>query len=304
MTTNARLRSLVELADTGSVRAAAARLVVTESSVSAAISALAADVGVPLVRRDGRGVALTPAGERYAGYARRILGLHDEALAAARGEADPERGLLRLAAVTTAGEHVVPTLLASFRARFPDVTLRLEVAHRDLVWPLLSHHDVDLVLAGRPPMELAGGIRAVSPNTLLVVGPPSVAADFAPGRVTWLMREPGSGTRETCDALLATLEIDPPRLTLGSAGAVIAAAEAGLGVTLTSRQAVSRRLADATLVELPMPGTPLHRPWHAVSNPHPTAGTDLFVAHLLSRQGWSLPAAARSDPRTASDPTP
>ena len=76
MTTNARLRTLVELADTGSVRAAAARLVVTESSVSSALSALSAEVGVPLVRRHGRGVALTPAGERYAEYARRILGLH------------------------------------------------------------------------------------------------------------------------------------------------------------------------------------------------------------------------------------
>ncbi|HEY2206929.1 MAG TPA: LysR family transcriptional regulator, partial [Pseudonocardia sp.] len=91
MTTNARLRALVELAEAGSVRGAAQRLVVTESSVSAAISALASDVGVPLVRRDGRGVLLTPAGERYVGYARRILGLHDEAIAAARGEADPER---------------------------------------------------------------------------------------------------------------------------------------------------------------------------------------------------------------------
>ena len=235
---------------------------------------------------------LTPAGERYAGYARRILGLHDEALAAARGEADPERGLLRLAAVTTAGEYVVPALLASFRARHPYVTLRLEVASRDRVWPLLSHHDVDLVLAaGRPPDELAEGIRAVSPNTLLVVGPPALAADFAPSRATWLMREPGSGTRATCQALLGALEVEPPQLTLGSQGAVIAAAAAGLGVTLVSRQAVVRQLTARTLAELPMPGTPLHRPWHAVSNPHATAGTDLFVAHLLAHPelGWTAP---------------
>lgn len=291
MTTNARLRAFVELADTGSVRGAAKRLVVTESSVSAAVSALASDVGVPLVRRNGRGVLLTPAGERYAGYARRILGLHDEAIAAARGEADPERGLLRLAAVTAAGEHVVPALLASFRAGHPNVTLRLEVAHRDRVWPMLSHHDVDLVLAGRPPDELSPGIRAVSPNTLLVVGPPGLAEGFAPARATWLMRESGSGTRETCRALLAALEVDPPQLTLGSQGAVIAAAEAGLGVTLASRQAVARQLAVGALVELPMPGTPLHRPWHAVSHQHATAGTDLFVAHLLAVPGlgWSPP---------------
>jgi DNA-binding transcriptional LysR family regulator len=291
VTTNARLRAFVELADTGSVRAAAQRLVVTESSVSAAISALAADVGVPLLRRNGRGVLLTPAGERYAGYARRILGLHDEAVAAARGEADPERGLLRLAAVMAAGEHVVPGLLASFRARHPHVTLRLEVVHRAKVWALLTHHDVDLVLAGRPPDELAAGIRAVSPNTLVVVGQPDLAPDFAPARATWLMREAGSGTRDTCEALLAALDAEPPRLTLGSQGAVIAAAEARLGVTLVSRQAVARQLADGRLAELPVPGTPLRRPWHAVTNPHATAGTHLFVAHLLGcpELDWHLP---------------
>jgi DNA-binding transcriptional LysR family regulator len=295
VTTNARLRALVELADAGSVRGAAQRLVVTESSVSAAVSALAADVGVPLVRRNGRGVLLTPAGERYAGYARRILGLHDEAMAAARGEADPERGLLRLAAVTMAGEHVVPALLASFHKRHPNVTLQLEVDHRARVWPLLAQHEVDLVLAGRPPDDLADGIRAVSANSLVVVGSPRSADGFSPADATWLMREAGSGTRATCEALLAALEADPPTLVLGSPGAVIAAAEAGLGVTLASRQAVARQLEGGELVELPMPGTPLHRPWHAVSHRHATASTEMFVKHLLTHPelGWTAPPAPR-----------
>ncbi|MBX6769465.1 MAG: LysR family transcriptional regulator, partial [Actinomadura rubrobrunea] len=53
--TEARLRSFVAVADTGSVRAAAQRLYVTESAVSAAVAALSRDVGVPLVERDGRG---------------------------------------------------------------------------------------------------------------------------------------------------------------------------------------------------------------------------------------------------------
>ncbi|HEY2205619.1 MAG TPA: LysR substrate-binding domain-containing protein, partial [Pseudonocardia sp.] len=139
--------------------------------------------------------------------------------------------------------------------------------------------------------ELAGGIRASSPNTLLVVGPPGYAAAFAPARSTWLMREPGSGTRDTCQTLLAALEIDPPRLVLGSQGAVIAAAEAGLGVTLASRRAVARQLESGALVELAVPGTPLDRPWHAVSQPRATAVTELFVAHLLGHPdlGWSVP---------------
>lgn len=298
MTTNARLRALVELADTGSVRAAAARLVVTEASVSSALSALAAEVGVPLTDRDGRGVRLTPAGLRYAEFARRILGLHAEALIAARGEAEPERGTIRLAAVTTAGEHLLPGLLASFRAEHPAVTLGLEVAPRGVVWPMLANHEVDLVVAGRPPDSLDARIRAVSPNTLVVVGPPRFAPGFQPAEATWLLREPASGIRATTVALLRGLELNPPELTLGSHGAVVAAAVAGLGVTLASRQAVREHLREGALVELPVPGTPLHRPWHTVSQPVTTATTELLVRHLLVHRelGWRRPEPQPSTP--------
>lgn len=289
MTTNARLRTLVELADTGSVRAAAERLVVTESSVSSSISALSAEVGTPLVTRHGRGVRLTPAGERYAEFARRILGLHAEGVLAARAEADPEHGAVRLAAVTTAGEFLIPGMLASFRAKHPGVVLQLEVAPRGRVWPMLARHEVDLVVAGRPPDDLSSArVRAVSPNALVVVGPPDDRGDFDPARVTWLLREPPSGTRATCAALLERLDITPPQMTLGCNGAVIAAAVAGLGVTLVSRLAVRRELDSGALVELPVPGVPLDRPWHIVSQQDPTPSTRLLIEHVLAvpELGW------------------
>jgi DNA-binding transcriptional LysR family regulator len=295
VTTNARLRAFVGVADTGSVRAAARRLFVTESSVSAAIAALVREVGVPLLERDGRGVRLTPAGERYVDYARTILGLHDQAMAAARGESAPERGLVRLASVTTAGEHVLPYMLASFRTTHPLMQLRLEVGPRDVVWPMLAHHEVDLVVAGRPPDELTARVRAVRPNSLVVVGAPELANGFTPGRVTWLLREIGSGTRSTCLALLRGLEDDPPLLTFGSTGAVVAGALAGLGVSLVSRDAVSAHVADGRLVELPVPGTPMDRPWHLVAAEELTASAELVVKHLLAdaEGGWQVVGASR-----------
>jgi DNA-binding transcriptional LysR family regulator len=291
MTTHARMRALVELADTGSVRAAAARLVVTESSVSSAISLLAAEVGVPLVAKDGRGVRLTAAGKRYADYARRILGLHAEAIAAARGEADPEHGTVRLAAVTTAGEHLLPALLASFRAEHPGVVLGLEVAPRGRVWPMLAHHEVDLVVAGRPPEDMPAQVRAVRANTLVAVGAPALAPGFDPASITWLLREPDSGTRATTTALLTGLDIEPAHMTLGSHGAVVAAAVASLGVTLVPRQSVRAHLGSGALVELPVPGTPLDRPWHLVTQPAASPSTELLVDHLLthSQLGWRPP---------------
>jgi DNA-binding transcriptional LysR family regulator len=288
VTTNARLRALVELADTGSVRGAADRLVVTESAISSALSALSAEVGAPLVDRHGRGVRLTAAGLRYVDYARQILGLHDEALLAARGETDPENGSIRLAAVTTAGELLIPALLASFRAKHPGVVCKLEVASRTSIWPMLSHHEVDVVVAGRPPTSLHHTeIRAWRPNTLVVVGPCD-EGDLTPSEATWLLREPGSGTRATTTALFDELDISPPTMTLGSHGAVVAASVAGLGVTLVARQAVSRELASGSLVEVAVPHTPMDRPWHVVTQSDPTGPTGLLIEHLLVHRelGW------------------
>lgn len=297
MTTKARLRAFVELADTGSVRGAAERLVVTESSISSAVRALSAEIGIALVDRHGRGVKLTPAGQRYVEYARRILGLHDEAILAARGEADPENGSVRLAAVTSAGELLIPAALASFRAEYPGVVLRLEVASRNAVWPMLSRHEVDLVVAGRPPENLRAKtrVRAVSPNTLIVVGSPQQAQDFEPATATWLLREPGSGTRSATTALLDDLDVNPQHLVLGSHGAVVAAAVAGLGVTLVSRQAVQSQLDSGALVEIGVPGTPLSRPWHLVSQMTPTMSTELLIKHLTSNRGlgWRPITAVR-----------
>lgn len=299
VTTVARLQAFVAVADAGSVRAAARRLVVTESAVSAAIAALGKEVGVPLIEREGRGLRLTTSGRTYAGYARTILGLHDEALAAARGDTDPEHGRVRVAAVTTAGEHVLPALLAAFLASHPGVDLQLEVGTSEQVWELLGTHRADLAIAGRPPQRLDGAaVRAVRPNALLVVASPATAGSFDPGRTRWLLREAGSGTRTTCEALLAGWEADPPRLTLGSNGAVVAGAAAGLGVTLVSGDAVARQLADGALVVVRAPGTPLRRPWHAVTAGQVQASTTLLIEHLLTaaegRGGWRRPGHKRT----------
>jgi DNA-binding transcriptional LysR family regulator len=285
--TEARLRTFVALADTGSVREAARRLYVTESAVSASVTALARELGVPLVRKAGRGLRLTPAGTIYVTYARQVLGLLEQGRAAARGAADPARGTLRLAAVTTAADQVLPDLLAGFRARMPQVELALEVGPSRQIWGSLAAHEADLVLAGRPPAGSATKVLARRPNELVVVGAPDVASGFEPATTPWVLREPGSGVRATAETYLDEHGVRPPNQVLGSNGAVIAGAAAGLGVTLVSRDAVGADLATGRLVEVDAPGMPLDRPWHAVSGPAPTPTTLLFVEHLLSAPGWT-----------------
>lgn len=273
-----RLRAFVAVADTGSVRAAAARLSVTESAVSAAVAALADELGVALVQRSGRGLVLTEGGRVYADYARRVLGLLQEGAAAAGAGVDAEQGRLRLGAVTTAGEYLLPGLLASFRSRYPQVEVTLEVGVRDLVHELISSYQLDLVIGGRPPRGRGLVTRASRPNALVVVAAPGVPAEL--GSTTWLLREAGSGTRATTLALLDSLELGPPLLALGSHGAVVASAVLGLGLALVSADAVGRQLATGELVSVPVKGTPMSRPWHVVTGGAPTATTRLFVTHL------------------------
>ncbi|MGQ0778396.1 MAG: LysR family transcriptional regulator [Pseudonocardiales bacterium] len=294
--TESRLRTLVALAAAGSVRGAASKLTVTESAVSASIAALARELGVPLVEPAGRGLRLTPSGTVYARYARRVLGLLDEGAAAAAQELDPERGRLRLAAVTTAGEHLLPALLAGFRRQHPGVALVLDVAPSDQLWDLITAHEADLVIAGRPPAGLDVRVVATKPNELVVVAAPAVAAAFDWGLTPWLLRERGSGTRATVEAYLKSQDVTPPQLVLGSNGAVVAGAVAELGAALVSRDAVTELLADGRLVQVPAPGTPMRRPWHAVAGSYSGAATWLFVRHLRAA-GWqphSRPPAASS----------
>lgn len=286
MTTQARLRTFLALAETGSVRSAAQRLYVTESAVSAAVTALSRDLGVTLVAKAGRGLRLTSAGTVYAGYARRILGLLDEGRAAAHGEHEPGHGVLRLAAVTTAADQLLPALLAGFRRRWPSVEPVLEVGPSRHVWRRLADHEADLVLAGRPAPGTAATVLATRPNELVVVAAPEVAAGFRLDRTPWVVREPGSGTRVTAERYLAEQGADPPQLVLGSNGAVIAGAAAGLGAALVSRDAVPAELTAGRLVEIAAPGTPLHRPWHAVAGPTPTRNARLFADHVRASPGW------------------
>ena len=241
MTLN-QLRTFLAVAETGSVRAAAQDLVVTQAAVSASLTALQKSLGVVLLEPDGRGLRLTAAGQAYSGYVRRILGLLDEAGRAAAAAADPERGELRIAAVTTAAEQILPGLLSGFRTRYPRLGVRLEAGNRDRVRGLLDRHQVDLVLGGRPEPGWDVEVLAERPHELVVVAAPSLAAgareaapgtgprpdETGPGRNRGGRDRPGRDRRGR----------QPPAAVAGPPG--LAAARAGLGHPGSHRRAADR----------------------------------------------------------------
>ena len=287
-----QLRTFLAVAETGSVRAAAEELVVTQAAVSASLGALQKSLALQLLRPDGRGLRLTKAGEEYARYVRRGLGLLDEAHRAAVTAADPDRGELRIAAVTTAAEQIVPGLLSGFRRLHPKIGVLLEAGNRERVGALLDHHRVDLVLGGRPEPGWDVQVHAVRAHQLVVVASPELAyaaraAELLPwlSRQTWLLRELGSGTRASTEALLADLGLAPLTLTVGSNGAIRESASVGLGVTLVSRDAAAAELAAGRLAELDVPGTPLHRDWYLVAHPGELPATAARLIALMLRDG-------------------
>jgi DNA-binding transcriptional LysR family regulator len=267
------MRTFLAVADHGSVRGAAAALHVTEPAVSAGISAAERRLGVDLLRRQGRGITLTEAGHVYAGYCRTVLGLLEESVMAVHGAAT---GRIRIGAVATASEYVLPPFLGRLRVRHPDVSFELTVGPRDELFSALLHHELDVVIAGRPPGSTGLLSTATRANQLVVVASPGLGEDVT--GVTWLVRRPGSGTREATEGLFERLGSHPPTLVLDSMGAVLAAAREGLGVTLVHADAVAQDLADGRLVRVPVVGTPMSRPWHLVVGSSPVPAVALFLS--------------------------
>lgn len=298
MPTLNQLRTFLAVAENGSVRAAAEQLVVSQAAVSAVLATLQRSLRVRLLRPEGRGIGLTPAGVTYASYVRRAVGLLDEAERAAVAAADPEHGELRVAAVTTGAEQLMPALLSRFRQRHPQVGVLLEAGNRDRVSGLLDRRQVDLALGGRPEPHRDVRVQAVRPHELLVVSAPELAAR-APqaglpawlARQTWLLREPGSGTRVATETLFAELDIAPLTLTVGSNVAIRESARVGLGITLISGDAAEPELATGQLAVLPVPGTPLHRDWYLVSLPGTLAQPAQWLVSEALTAGFRRPVS-------------
>ena len=281
----------------GSVTAAAEELVVTQPSVSAAVSALERELGVALTERAGRTLRPTPAGEAYAVYASDVLGLLDQGARAAKEVAGQAPHSLRISAVTTAGEYIVPQLIQAFRERRPELDISLDVGNREVVFKRLLEHKVDVAITGRiPDSERMLGHDFADNEFVLVTEPGDplgkrrwVAVEELAKR-SWLVREEGSGTRNVCLEFLASRGLEPNVLTLGSNGAIKQAARTGLGVALQSKAAVELELELGLLETIsPRGGLPARR-WHVVrpAAAPPRDDVEAFIAFCRS------PAARRA----------
>jgi DNA-binding transcriptional LysR family regulator len=251
---------------------AATDLHLTQPAVSRQVQLLENTLGVQLFERVGRRVRLTDAGADVLSYAQRIGQLQDELEAVLTGRDGLQRGSLRLIGTTTAGEYLLPPLVADFNRAHPGIRVTLRVGNREEVLAALAHGDVDLAVMGRPPAAADLDSNPILPNELVAIAPPLHpllgTQAVSPARLageTIFLRETGSGTRLAAEEFWrqAGVSLDDA-VELGSDSAIKQVVMAGLGVAILSRQAIELELSVGRLAVLAIQGLPLHRCWFLV----------------------------------------
>jgi molybdate transport repressor ModE-like protein len=288
-----RLRLLVELGRRGSISAAADACGVGQPSATKHLQTLEAAVGEKLVERHGRASRLTDAGEVVATHGARVLdtleGMQDD-LRALRGA---ERGTLTLAASTTPGSYVLPSILQCFADAHPDVDVDVVIGSSAWVGEQVGRRDVSLGLAGE--MDLPEGVAAEPflDDELVGIAAPGrlrmrrgrASLDDLAGE-TLLVRERGSSTRAVADRQLARVGYRPAkRWELDSNEAIKRSVEAGLGVGFVSRLVVADELERGELVEFRVEGAEHMRRSVYLLRPdgrEPTAAERAFIQTLCN----------------------
>lgn len=293
------LRAFVAVADHGGISAAAQQLGYAQSSVSAQLKRLEADLGTTVLRRAGTGATLTEAGQRLLPHAREALELDERMRRAALGD----RPRLRIGAQESLAHAWMPDVLAAleYGAGGPgsSADLELTVGTRGQMVRAFGAGEVDLVF------QYDNGMRALGPHavvgrdrTVLVAAPTHPLArqeSVTPEQLLafeFLVAEPGCVSEMLVDRfgrdLLAGAHLS---VVTGSLSALLRLTGHGRGVSLLPELAVAKELEDGELVELRLP-EPL-RPVSIVAQWHPRLG---LAEHPLRAL---LDLARRADPLRA-----
>ncbi|MGH3451677.1 MAG: LysR family transcriptional regulator [Haloechinothrix sp.] len=268
------LRLLVLIGERGSMGKAATELGIAQPSASKRLSALERQLGLVLVDRTRRGSALTPAGRVVWGWAQRVLDELEGLLTGAEALRAKRNAELRVAASMTIAEHLAPMWIGELRRAEPGLYVGLQVTNSDTVAELVRSGEVDVGFVESPSAPAGLSTRRVAVDRLLVVVTPTHpwARRRRPLRtaelvtVPLVVREPGSGTRETVDRALQRAGAGEivPLVELGSAAAVRGAVIAGTGPAVMSELAVAADLAEGRLLEVAVEGLDLRRTLRAV----------------------------------------
>ena len=274
------LKIFEAVARCGSISRAATEMHLTQPAVSMQMKQLEEQIGLPLLEQLGKRMFLTEAGQELRGHARDIAA-RMVALNVAMDEfRGLERGLLRLAVVSTAN-YFLPRLIADFNRRHPGVRVSLQVANRQFVLSALADNTTDLAITGQPPDSLEVVAQHFMDNPLVVIaapGHPLAALEAVSlkrmAEETLVVRESGSGTRAAMERHFAQHRVAyRPGCEFGTNEALKQAVRAGLGLGVVSLQTIELELQTGCLVLVPVEGFPVVRQWYVLHRTHKRLST-------------------------------
>jgi len=262
------LELLDSIAELGSLGRAAARHGMSQPAVSQRMTQLERVLGLKLLQRSTAGTSLTPAGERVALLARRVLGEARALTAGVAAMVAEQDSHLRVAASLTIAEHLLPGWLRALRQESPGVILAVEVTNSSQVLARVRDGSVDFGFV-EGDQALPAGMTAVavrSDHLVVVVDPghpwagratPVGGAELAAADL--IVRERGSGTRQVLDHALSFWGGAHSWLELGSTASILGAARRGQGPAVLSALAVTEEVDAGRLVLVRTDGVDLSR---------------------------------------------
>jgi DNA-binding transcriptional LysR family regulator len=287
-----QLEVFLAVARIGSVSGAGEALAMSQSAVSSALGDLERQFGLQLFDRIGKRLRLSELGQSVRAQAEGVLDRASELEAAFEGRA--AIGLLRIGATLTIGNHLVAPLMARFMRENSGAELTLAVANTEEIARGVANFDIDVGLVEgeiqHPDLEVtpwrddelvvfcAPGHRYAKKRAL-------TDADLRAAR--WIVREHGSGTRQTFDRAMHGLGQLDIVLALEHTEAIRGAVAAGLGLGCVSRIALQESFDHGTLAPCRVPHRDFRRELYILLNRHKYRGRGLELWLALCREAPS-----------------
>ena len=296
------LRIFLAVAEHGGFSRAAVALRLSQPAVSKTVQELEREVGLALFDRAGRTPRLTAAGVTLVARARELFGVErmaEEDLASLRGL---DRGTLRVGASTTVATYFLPPLLAQFHEQHPGIKLRVISANTRGVARRLLEGRIDIAIVEGPVSHARVAVVPWREDELVIIAPAAhpllrkrrvMATDLS--NEPFILREPGSGTRDVAESELARHGVHPSAaMQMGSTEAIKQAVAAGLGLAVVSRAAAADQLALGYISVVRLRDVVFRRALNELrlNGRAPSAATSAFRALLATEPGSAVAEAS------------
>ncbi len=296
------LATFLKVIEKKSFSKTAEELNLTQPAVSFQVQALERECGETLLDRSSTKLRLTKAGEVVYRYAQRLTKDEKKLLEELAELKGVIKGELLLGASTIPGEYILPSLLSQFKKKYPLAQLQLEIGDSLSIAKRISQHQLDIGFIGSKFPKLNIATEKIATDQLYLAIPNNHPLS-SQARVTlkdalkysWVLREPGSGTRKTFlqelekkGYSLADLNV---AMELGSTQAVITAVAAGLGISTISEWALQPHLANQTIKAAPIADLKLKRDFFLAYHPKTPLSRlqQAFIDFIRAHQGKTKP---------------